>query len=280
MAETGPLDPFAVAQATVRTADRDRYTADLFLPEPARRHIFALHAFNAEVARVRDAVSDPQLGEIRLQWWRDALNGDDGGHPIATAVRRTIAEFKLPVAAFERLLDARTFDLYDDPMPTLNDLEGYAGDTSSSLIQLAAIVLAGGRDPGTAEAAGHAGVAYAITGLLRALPFHARRGQQYLPQDVLAKHGADPAAVFSGQSTAALRAVLADLRERARDHLARGERALAALTGDVKLAFLPMTLVRPYLDLMERPRYEPLGQPADLSAWRRPWILWRATRRL
>ena len=114
---------YARAAETVQSADRDRYVADLFAPEPFRKHLFALHAFNAEVARVRDVVSDPMLGEIRLQWWRDAiLNGAGGGHPVATALNATIAKFKLPKAAFQRLLDARLFDLYDDPMPTLNDL--------------------------------------------------------------------------------------------------------------------------------------------------------------
>lgn len=276
MAVEAPADLFAVAAATVRSHDYDRYLADLFVPDDKRRHIFALHAFNAEVARVREAVSEPQLGEIRLQWWRDALTGDDGGHPVVRAVRQTIADFGLPLDAFQRLLDARVFDLYDDPMPTLNDLEGYAGETSSSLLQLAAIILAGGRDPGTAEAAGHAGVAYAITGLLRALPVHASRGQQFLPRDLMAKHGADTAAMFEGRADDGLRAVLAELRGCAREHLAKAERAPA----EARAAFLPLALVGPYLSLMERPGYDPLHTVVRLPAWRRLWSLWRAARRL
>ena len=90
------------------------------------------------------------LGEIRLQWWRDSvMTGAGGGHPVATALNATVAKFHLPKDAFQRLIDARLFDLYDDPMPSLNDLEGYAGETSSALIQLAAIILAEGHDPGT-----------------------------------------------------------------------------------------------------------------------------------
>jgi phytoene synthase len=280
VAANAPADPFAVAAATVRSHDYDRYLSDLFITEDKRRHIFALHAFNAEVARVREAVSDPQVGEIRLQWWRDALIGDDGGHPVARAVKQTIDDFKLPLLAFERLLDARVFDLYDDPMPALNDLEGYAGETSSSLMQLAAIILAGGRDPGTAEAAGHAGVAYAITGLLRALPVHARRGQQFLPRDLMAKHGADAAAMFEGRASDGLVAVLAELRARAREHVAKAEQGLGAVPAEVRAAFLPLALVEPYLGLMERRGYDPLHTVVGLPAWRRPWILWRAARRL
>ena len=280
MAADAPADPFAIAAETVRTHDPDRYLADLFLPEEKRRHVLALHAFNAEVARVRDAVSEPALGEIRLQWWRDALAGDDGGHPIARALRQTIDAFNVPIDALERLIDARAFDLYDDPMPTLNDLEGYAGETSSSLIQMAAIILAGERDPGTAAAAGHAGVATAIAGLLRALPVHARRGQQYLPQHLMVKHGADAAAMFEGRTTAGLKDVLADLRARARHHLAAAWQGLAGAPSDVKAAFLPLALVEPYLRRLERRGYDPLAAQVALPPWQRPWVLWRAARSL
>ena len=187
------MDEYEHCARTARELDRDRYIADLFAPQPARKHLFALHAFSAEVARIRDMVSDPVLGEIRLQWWRDALLGGGGGHPVATALIETIRAFALPLGGFEGLLDARIFDLYDDQMPSLRDLEGYTGETSSALIQLGAIVLAGGHDPRVAGAAGHAGVAYALTGLMRALPIHAARGQCYLPADIAAAHGFDRA---------------------------------------------------------------------------------------
>ena len=268
------------AAETVQAQDRDRYLADLFAPEAFRPHLFALHAFNVEVGRVRDVVSDAMLGEIRLQWWRDAVaTGSSGGHPIATALNATIAKFKLPKAAFERVIDARLFDLYDDSMPSLNDLKGYAGDTASALIQLAAIILANGQDPGTAEAAGHAGVAYALTGLMRALPVHARRGQLYLPVAMIATRGLDTRTVFAGQSTPELTTLLADLRTITRQHLAEAERGIADLVPAVKAAFLPLALVGPYLERMDRDDYAPFSG-VEISPWRRQWILWRAARRL
>jgi phytoene synthase len=87
------MDVYEHCARTVRELDRDRYIADLFAPEPARRHLFALHAFSAEVARIRDTVTDPVLGEIRLQWWRDALLTGSGGHPVASALVETIRTF-------------------------------------------------------------------------------------------------------------------------------------------------------------------------------------------
>ncbi len=279
--------PSPLAEAYVRAGeivqkgDHDRYVADLFAPEPFRRHLLALHAFNAEVARVRDVVSDPMLGEIRLQWWRDSIvTGAGGGHPVATALNATIAKFHLPKDAFQRLIDARLFDLYDDPMPSLNDLEGYAGETSSALIQLAAIILADGHDPGTAEAAGHAGVAYALTGLMRALPLHARRGQLFLPVNMIATRGLDTRALFAGKSSPELLTLLADLRTIARQHLAEAERDIADLAPPVKAAFLPLALVRPYLERMDKPHYDPFAGDVELQPWRRQWIIWRAARRM
>lgn len=272
-------EAYGQAAEVVRERDRDRYVADLFVPEALRRHLFAIHAFSAEVARVREVVSDPTLGEIRLQWWRDAIvEGSGGGHPVADALVATIRTFSLPVEAFTRLIDARVFDLYNDPMPTLNDLEGYAGETSSSLFQLAALVFAGGADPGCSDAAGHAGVAYALAGLMRALPLHAARQQCYLPAAMMESRGVDLDTVYSGKATPELKALLVDLRTIARQHLAQAERHLLLIDSTtVRPAFLPLALVKPWLDRMDRPNADPFAG-VELSPWRRQWILWRAAR--
>ena len=273
-----PMDIYGHCAEIVRQRDPDRYLSDLFAPPEARRGLFALHAFNAEVARVRDAVSEPMPGEIRLQWWRDAIvNGEAGGNPVAEALNRTIREATLPLTAFDNLLSARTFELYDDPMPTLKDLEGYAGETASIVFQLGAMVLAGG-DPGTADAAGHAGVAYALTGLMLALPRHAARGQMYLPADMMAAHEVIAAEVLAGRATPELARLLGELRGIARDHLGKAKRAVASAPARVTPAFLPLALVEPRLRLMERGSYEPLAAPRDLSPWRRQWLIWRASR--
>jgi 15-cis-phytoene synthase len=273
------MDVYEHCAEQVRDLDRDRYIADLFAPVAVRKHLFALHAFSAEVARIRETVSDPMLGEIRLQWWRDALVGGGGGHPVASALVETMRTFALPLAGFEGLIDARAFDLYNDQMPTQTDLEGYAGETSSALIQLGAIVLAGGRDPRVASAAGHAGVAYAMTGLMRALAIHAARGQCYLPADVGAAHGFDRETLARGQATPELMTVLADLRAIARDHLGRAMPEITALPESLKPVFLPVALVAPALDRMDRPGYDPFSGRIDLTPLRRQWIIWRASRR-
>ncbi len=264
----------------VRTHDRDRYISALFAPADKRPGLMALYAFNAEIARVRDLVSEPLPGEVRLQWWRDLMEGTEhgevSGNPVAVALLETISKYDLPRNAFVGMIEARIFDLYNDPMPTLNDLEGYLGETSSALIQLASLVLAGGRDLGTADAAGHGGVAFALTGLMRALPWHAARRQMYLPEDLLARHNVDMEQLFKGETTAELRAALSELASHIHHHLGRVRGLQSDLPKTVWPAFLPLALVEPYLRQLETPGSNPLHRFAEMSLLRRQWILWRA----
>jgi phytoene synthase len=274
------MDSYRDCAAIVRERDPDRYLSDLFAPEDRRRHLFALHAFNAVVSRVRDAISEPMPGEIRLQWWRDVVvSGEGDGHPVAMALTETIRTASLPPAAFDSILRARVFDLYDDPMPTLNDLEGYAGETSSILMQLGALVLADDGDPETADISGHAGVAYALSGLMRALPLHASRGQMYLPADMLSNFRVSREDVLAGRATPELGALLQELRAIAQRHLAIAMAGIKNLDRRLLPAFLPAFLVEPRLKRMDRPGYDPFRTPAELSPWRRQWLLWRGMRR-
>jgi len=274
-------DKFSYCEQVVSEADKDRFLACLFAPAQLRPHVLALYAFNVEIARVRELAREAMAGEVRLQWWRDALQGDARGdmraNPVADALIETIARFNLSTAPLLRLIDARTFDLYDDPMPSLVDLETYARDTSSALIDLAAAILSGS-DHDLGETANHAGIAYAITGLLRAVPVHAARGQIYLPQDVLERHHVRRVDVLAGIATDGLSAVFAELRQQARQHLAELDEWRSLVPPEASPAYLPVALVPAQLARMERKDYDPF-QPVELPQWRRQWILWRAARR-
>jgi phytoene synthase len=276
-------DSFEHCEELVRAGDKDRFLATLFAPQKYRRPLYALYAFNLEVARTREQAREPMPGEIRLQWWRDVLGGagrgDVDAHPVAASLRDVVVRFRLPPRTLLELIDARSFDLYDEPMASLSYLERYAAQTSSALIDLAARILADGRDLGTSDLSRHAGIAYAIAGLLRALPIHAARGQLYLPADVMQRHGAQAADVFAGTATTELRAVLAELRLVARHHLGAARGLLTDMAPEVAPALLPVALVRPALDRMERRSYQPFS-PSELPQWRRQWVLWRAARRI
>jgi 15-cis-phytoene synthase len=275
-------DAFAHCEALVRAADKDRFLATLFAPAEHRGALYALYAFNLEIARVREIVREPLAGEIRLQWWSDALAGsgagDVGSNPVAAALLATIARYRLPMEHLTGLIVARRFDLYDDPMPRLDDLEDYGRKTSSAVIELAARILADAEAAAVGPLAHAAGLAYAIANLLVAFPLHAARGQLYVPVEVLERHGARREDIAAGRPTPELRLAFAELAGRAREHLAQAGRLAASADAAVLPALLPVALVGATLDRIEREDFDPF-HPVEIPQWRRQWLLWRAAGR-
>ena len=142
-------------------------------------------------------------------------------NPVAAALLDTVVRYRLPPRVFTDLIDARAFDLYDDPMGTLDELDGYARKTSSAVMAIAArassttaTIRASTISPDTPAPPTR------IAGLLAAFPLHAARRQLFVPLDLLQRHGVQPESIFAGKTTPELRAALADLRAHARCHLA------------------------------------------------------------
>ncbi len=214
--------------AIVRRWDRDRFQTALFAPAACRDALFALYAFNCEIARVRERVTEPALGRIRLEWWRETIAAAYAGappppHPVCEALTQVIGTFAPARAHFDRMLEARAADLGDAPPANLAALEDYAEGTSSRLINLALEVL-GARDPAAAEAGTHAGIAYALAGLLRAPSSAARPGRPIIPAEIAARRGLGPEDWQARRSTPALRAAVADIAAAAGAHLVRRPR--------------------------------------------------------
>ncbi len=280
-----PIDPdYAYCEGLLRREDRDRWLASLFVPREPRRHIHALYAFSLEVARVREIVSEPLLGEIRFQWWRDALEGAANAgeaktNPVAAALLDTIARFDLPKAPLLELISARGRGLYGEPIESVTALEAHTEATCSNLLRLAALILDGAEAAASRDAALHAGIAYGITGLIRALPWQRARGQVFIPVEILQAHGANRDDFAAERASEAVLAAIADLRAVARAHLDIFYAKLPGLPDKSRPAFLPVCLCEPYLRLMEKPGYEPFKTIIELPQWRRQWILWRAARR-
>src|ERR1700694_1094222 len=172
----------------VRTHDFGRYAATLFVPADQRRALLAIYAFNVEISRVREQVSQPLPGEIRLQWWTDMLagagHGGVEGNPVAAELLLAIRSWDLPVERLSRLIDEHQFDLYNDPMPTLAALEGYINDTSSAMFSLGAAV-AGRPSEEIGHLARHAGLAQGMAQVIAALPLDASSRQLFVPLQLL-----------------------------------------------------------------------------------------------
>ncbi|KQT82560.1 phytoene/squalene synthase family protein [Aurantimonas sp. Leaf443] len=258
--------------------DPDRAVSLAFAPDAARDDLAALYAFNIETARVREQVSQPLPGEIRLQWWRDTiLSGTAGvgsGHPVAEALGAAILRHDLPRDAFDRFLEARVFDLYDDPMPSRAAFEGYAGDTACALLMLAAMILSRKDAPQVAEAAGHAGVAQAVAGALRLLPIHRRQGHVAFPADLLAASGCDAQDLLQGAAEPSRRAISAMVAF-GREHWKQAQALHGAIPASVRGAFLPAALSGTVFDRVERDGVGTIEAPLRVGPLRRSYRYWR-----
>lgn len=232
-------DSFAYCETFVRNEDKDRYLATLFAAAAARPALYALYAFDIETARVARRVHEPLAGEIRLQWWHDALNGkipeQAAGHPVAAAFLAAMRRFDLPWAQIETLIEARRARLYEAPLPGLDVLGRFARDTAGMVVALSARILNDGQNPHVERIGDAAALAIVI----------------------------DAEAASNEQAPEILAA--------ARNSLDQVRIFIDTVPDRLRPAFLPLALVNARLTRMEH------NASPDIPQWRRQWILWRAS---
>jgi phytoene synthase len=272
-AEADRLSPVA---ALVRRHDRDRFQTVLFAPAARREALFALYAFNYEIARVRENVTEPVLGQIRLQWWRESIaaafeSGPIRNHIVVEPLTAIIRELSPTRAHFDRLIDARETDLDDDPPASLAALEDYAEASSARLVYLALEIL-GVHDPAAGEGGLHVGIAYSLAGLLRSIPFQARIGRRFIPADIAARTrlaGQDYQAL---RGTPGLRAATTELAEVASRHLDAARAHRRKIPRSALPGLLPAVIAQRSLTRLKRAGYDPfdpvLATADPLQSWR------------
>jgi phytoene synthase len=273
----------------VKLRDRDRYWSVLFAPASERHGLLALYAFNTELSHIVRSVNEPMVGQIRLQWWRDAIDlaapGTKTGNPVADALATVILEDNLPKARFIELVDARTPELLGDPPANIQALKTALQATEGAVFELAARILSHGSNAGgngdeaAGRAASHAGLAYGLTQALRTVPFQLSRRKLLLPPSYFESRGVNLAALYGGKANASFGAALADLRGAANRALHQFRALVPELDPGVWPAFLPLTLVKPYLKAMAAPSFDPLHSAVSLNPVRKFWRIWRAARR-
>lgn len=244
----------------VRLHDPDRFLTALYAPPARRDALLTLYAFNLEIAKVRESVSEPMLGEIRLQWWREAIeeaygDGPVRRHAVAAPLAEVVRAHALNRELLDRMIDARAFDLGDDPPETLADLLDYARAMSSGLMRLAVEVLDAPDDAAAADAAAHVGIAWALIGLIRAMPHHLRQRRLYLPRDITEEAGTDLRATRELKPTPGLAAAVERLAAVARDELGKARAHRGAVPRAAHPALLPAALADGYLRRLRRAGY-------------------------
>lgn len=269
-----PAEAFAFCERTVRSVDADRHLTTLFAPAETRPLLFALYAFNHELARAGEMSRDVLAAEIRLQWWRDALGaareGRPPAHPVAFGVAEMLSRDQAQAPELEALIDARAIEGSPAPFPTLAAMVSHARATSARLMRIAARMIVGtGALP---EVIDEAGIAYGLAGMTRSFRFHALRGRIFLPADLLATESLSMADVMPGKDPAKLRRILGQVTRCALDHCRRARQV--SVPSAVLPAVLTASLVPAYLaHVAQNP--DPWRE-TDLSRLRKQLIVLRA----
>jgi phytoene synthase len=256
--------------AAARAGEPDRYLAALLAPQPARAGLLALAAFSAEIARVPFIVTgEPIVGEIRLQWWRDALAApEDGtltGNPVADALRAAVVRHTLPRALLLELIDARSGDVAREEITDAAGWRDYLWRSEGGLFALATCILAPDAWTEGRAAAAACGQAYGAARLLLGLGHVLARGRVPLPQTRLEAAGVSRQALLAGDAGGGAARLIASLREEARIDAADARARVANLPREARPAFLPLALVEPYLRAVERRGLDVLRQPAEIA---------------
>lgn len=267
----------------VKRYDRDRFLTALFAPVGVRERLLTLYAFNVEIARIRETITEPMIGQMRLQWWRDvftSISAGDGppkGHPVAEPLAALIETQSLPLEPFLAVLDAREQDLSEDPPAKLSDLVAYCRGSSAGIATLGLQTL-GVSDDQSLQTADNVATGWVLTGISRAARFLALAGRVMLPLESMQKQGLVLQDLQNPESAGASSSVISEVCDAARNHLAAARQNKNAVDLKGLPVFLLATLADSYLSGLERAEYNIYDtnvirqRPAIARVW---WNNWR-----
>ncbi len=272
------MDPIVLD--TARAHETDRYVAALLAPAAAQPHLIALAAFMGEVGRIPARVREPLMGEMRLQWWRDALtglaNGARGDHPLLPLLDDAMRSHRLDRRDFLAIVDARSHDLTGEPHPDIAAVRRHFAAIDGKGFALAARILGDTADDTTTEAAG---IAYGLARALGRLPELLHNGGFPIPADALAAAGVGPESLdrppFADATRIAVERTALDLETTAREALEKVRPAMRATPRRQRSALLPLAMVEPYFSAQKKKEFRRLDQIADVTPLSRMWAMSR-----
>jgi phytoene synthase len=217
-------DAYASCVETLQQLDYERYLACLFADKADQAPLIALHSLNAELGRIRESVSEAMLGQIRLTWWREAIEGLAQGqvraHPVIEALAPALETGRFSGPHLVDMVEARIGDLYEDGPANQSDLKDYAARTGGTVMQQA---LNGFENADKAEAR-RIGLAMTQGGVVRSIAFHAAMRRVHLPGDALAQMGVSAEDIFQGTFSPEIASLARTLGEEALAQLEDGLR--------------------------------------------------------
>nr|CAD7426408.1 unnamed protein product [Timema monikensis] len=242
----------------VRQFDYENFLCTLLLPHNCRTSAFAIRAFNIEVARVQDQISDARIGQMRLKFWEDVIESifqnKAHKHPVALELHRASKKHKLSKRYLKRLITARSNQLNISSFPDLEAMEVYSEGSVSSVNYLL-LETAGVENVHADHAASHLGKAQGISNILRSVFHNIQHNVVALPQDVLLKHSVSHETVLRAECNKALIEVFFDIANRAKQHLAKARSLSKQVPKPAHILFLPATAVDAYLERLRRTHF-------------------------
>ncbi|MBL4801143.1 MAG: squalene/phytoene synthase family protein [Emcibacter sp.] len=279
---TYSLENTAHCRTLVAQFDHDRYLTTLYARQEKREGLYAIYAFNYEISRIRETVSEPMLGEIRLQWWREAIEGiyqdNIQNHDVVLPLATAINEFKLPRDIFMAIIDGRSQDLYDDSPENIAALEDYLHKTAGNIACLAVLILGqkDSKEP-TSELASdlprRLGVAWGYVGIIRAIPYHLSLKKNFIPLDLMEKYGIAPRKFLSPDDLGPVKEILQELCQQAERHLQYLSNNKKHINTDVRSVYLLSALTREYLKTIKKADYNPFRLMEKAGSFSRQWHL-------
>lgn len=260
-------DDFAFCQSELKRLDPVRHFASLTVAEARRADFLAFQCFLADLAAIPMRVSEPAMGEIRLTWWQDIVKnaGADQGEesearsigPLASCLKRIQHRYGLSEGHLLPIIEARRFDLYNDPMPDMAHFETYAGEVEALALKASTHILGADAKLDLSDLCGHAGMAICLAQHVFDWPSNAEKQRVFLPTDA-----------FDGPAIVAL----CEVAER---HCAEAMAELTKLPRDMRGQLAPAFLrLGPARLMIQKRKKQPLGL-LRLANWRCYWSIWR-----
>lgn len=257
----------------VRKHDHENYLCSLLLPDDGRRTAFAVRALNVELAQIRDVVSRPDIGLMRLQFWTDALEriykGSAPEQPVAQELAAVIRSRKLSKHWLSRLIESRRES--DKAHTSLEEAEEYAERSVSPVLYLT-LQSMGVQDLNCDHVASHVGKLQGLTNLIRGVPVNASRGRVYVPLQLLAKHKVSQESLARGKADT--REVIYELACTAHQHLEKAHSLKANVPASARPVFLPAVASSSYLEKLRRADFNVFDSQLQKRNGLLPLSLW------
>ncbi|MCR9256067.1 MAG: squalene/phytoene synthase family protein [Alphaproteobacteria bacterium] len=265
----------------MRRQDPDRFAATMLAPGTLRPALWTLLAFNQEIAKTREVVSEPTIGLIRLQWWRDAVDeafaGSPRRHQVVEPLAAVLREHGLERSKIDALIDAREQDFDASPFGDLDSIVAYARATNARLHDVLADLLGVAPDDGdTRDALSAGAIAWALAGIARAVPIAIGDGTVALPQTLLEEAGLSPQKIIDRPTDDRLKPVIRRLVDAAGKALVGAPAARDARAAPL-LALNRLTRI--HLDRLEAAGFDVFDgrvhAPIPFSGIRMAWAKFR-----